>query len=754
MWTTLAAMTIAASMILVDQTAVPLATPHAVRDLNGSLDDSQWLLTANILPLAAFMVLGGRLGDLLGLRRVFLAGALTFGVATTLAAAAQDMPWMIAARVVQGAGAALMMPTSIAIVSSVFPAARKGVALGIVAGGSASFAALGPVLGGLLTSIDWRLVFVLNLGLAVVAVLLTLRSTPDLRPDPDAPRDVDVPGAALLAVALGALVFGLSEGPVQGWGGAGVIGPIAGGIVFLGAFCVVELRTARPLVDFRLFRHLNFLAANISQMLAGMVELGLGFLLPYLLLLVVGVEPAIAGIALIPATVPIVLAGPLAGRLFDSYGGRWPLVGGYLALAASGVALALAAGEASATALIPGLLLQGIGLGVVLTVNDPTGLTAVAEDAQGAAAGMINTSEQLGGALGIAGLLAVELAVYRDHRYERLATQGIQPTPHQEATGKAFIFEAEQIGLDRAAQEAAGNPIIERALNDLIDAHVAGFSAAFLRELGDGARRRGADGGPGAQERSRLRGPRVRAPLALVGGPRRAEPGAHPQAARRELAGRQLRRRPPAAADRPLHERRELAAEVLAGERERADRVREELRQRARRGGRVGRPRPGIVGPGREQRGRALELEVRAQPRQRVDPAPRAVLDAERGQRRLRAREAAHDRLGPVPRAGGGPRPVALGHGHDRAGRRRAAQRHEQLGRVTPAHAGQGPRRGGRQRRVELDAVEDGHGHRDHADVGLELRAAGRDPQPSGAPCDPVGGRAQAHRAAQLRGQR
>jgi EmrB/QacA subfamily drug resistance transporter len=479
MWTTLAAMTIAASMILVDQTAVPLATPRAVGDLGGSIDDSQWLLTANILPLAAFMVLGGRLGDLLGLRRVFLAGAVVFAVATTLAAAAQDMPWMIGARVLQGCGAALMMPTSIAIVSSVFPAARKGTALGIVAGGSASFAALGPLLGGLLTSIDWRLVFVLNLGLAAVAVALTLRSTPDLRPDPGAPRTVDLPGAALLALALGALVYGLSEGPVAGWGHAGVLGPVAAGLVLLGAFCVVELRTRQPLVELRLLRHLNFLAANISQMLAGMVELGLGYLLPYLLLLVVGVDPAVAGIALIPATVPIVLAGPLAGRVFDKFGGRWPLVGGYLVLAASGLALGLAAGEASALALIPGLLLQGIGLGVVLTVNDPTGLTAVDEDAQGVGAGMINTSEQLGGAIGIAGLLAVELAVYRDRLYGLFAEQGVQPTTHQNEVGKSFIFEAERVGLERAAQEAKGNRTIEVALQDLIDAHVSGFSAAF-----------------------------------------------------------------------------------------------------------------------------------------------------------------------------------------------------------------------------------------------------------------------------------
>jgi MFS family permease len=202
------------------------------------------------------------------------------------------------------------------------------------------------------------------------------------------------------------------------------------------------------------------------------------------MLLVIGVDPAIAGIALIPATVPIVLAGPLAGRAFDRIGGRGPLVTGYLVLAASGVALALAAGAESVGALVPGLLLQGLGLGIVLTVNDPTGLTSVPEEDQGQAAGMINTSEQLGGALGIAILTAIELSVYRDHLFSRLAERGISPTPQQIARGKEFIFEAERVGLKRAAEEARGSPVIRASLDDLIVAHVTGFSAAFYCSAG------------------------------------------------------------------------------------------------------------------------------------------------------------------------------------------------------------------------------------------------------------------------------
>ena len=166
MWLTLAAMTAAASMILVDQTAVPLATPHAIDDLNGNLDEGQWILTANILPLAAFMVLGGKLGDLYGLRKVFIIGASVFAVATAFAGFAQDMPWMIARARRAGNGRGSDDAHRVAIVSSVFAGPRRGTALGILAGGSAFFAALGPVLGGVLTDIDWRLVFLINVPLA------------------------------------------------------------------------------------------------------------------------------------------------------------------------------------------------------------------------------------------------------------------------------------------------------------------------------------------------------------------------------------------------------------------------------------------------------------------------------------------------------------------------------------------------------------------------------------------------------------
>jgi EmrB/QacA subfamily drug resistance transporter len=475
MWLTLAAMTLANSMILVDQTAVPLATPEIVDGLGGNLTSAPWILTANILPLAAFMVLGGRLGDLVGLRRVFLIGAAVFVLSTALTGAAQTMAWLITMRVIQGGGAALMMPTAVAITSAVWPSERRGYALGILAGASAFFAAIGPVLGGLLTSVSWRLVFLVNVPLAVITIVITVWAVPALSTSGPR-RRIDWAGAGLFAAAMVGLIYGLSQGQPQGWTAPQTLAPLIASAVFVALFVRVELSTRQPLIDFALFRRRSFLAANISQLLAGAVELGLGFLLPYYLLLVIGVGPTLAGIALIPGTLPIIAAGPLAGRLYDRRGGRIPLVAGFVVLAASGLALAWGAGFATVAAIIPGLILQGIGLGVVLTVNDPVGMNAVGESDRGEAAGLINTTEQMGGAIGIAVLSAIELGVYFPNLYQRLADRGITPTPGQVAEVHQFIVQAEEQGLRNVDQPGS----VQATLHDLIAAHILAFQVTFV----------------------------------------------------------------------------------------------------------------------------------------------------------------------------------------------------------------------------------------------------------------------------------
>ena len=476
-WLTLVAMTIANSMILVDQTAVPLATPDAVSGLGASLSSGQWILTANVLPLAALMVFGGRLGDQLGLRRIFLIGTALFTVSSFLAGAAPTFPFLIVMRLTQGVGAAMMMPTTMAIVSFVFPEKQRGRALGIMAGASAFFAALGPVLGGLITQfIDWRAVFWINVPLAIITGLITVACAPDIEPNASADRRIDYPGVFTFAIGIGLITFGLGQATAWGWASAATIGTVLVGVMSLVTFVFVERRSTAPLMQLRLFRHLNFTAANISQVLAGSVELATAFLLPYFLLLVVGLSPGAAGIALIPMTIPIIVVAPLAGRWFDRVGGRTPLVVGFGVLAVSGLTLAYGAGAESAAALIPGLVLQGIGLGIVLTVNDPTGINAVPEDARGQASGVIDTSEQFGGALGIAVLTALFLQFMLHRFYDTMADHGIHATSEQVARGQDVVMQAEQKGFEHIKLP----PFFGDVVNEWKDAHVAGYRFVFV----------------------------------------------------------------------------------------------------------------------------------------------------------------------------------------------------------------------------------------------------------------------------------
>ncbi len=477
LWLTLVAMTLAGSMILVDQTAVPLAIAQIMDDLHGPIAIGQWVLTANILPLAAFLVLGGRLSDGFGLKRSFLVGAVVFAAATTAAGLSPSVPWLLTARVVQGLAAAVMMPASVAITTAVWPIERRGFALGLLAGLSAFFAAIGPVLGGLLTAVSWRLVFLINVPLAIGAIILTVIGTPSLPAHESARRGISYLSCLCFSGFMVFLVFGLAQGQPVGWTSAQVVGSLTLSLLLMVVFAVVNARARVPLIKFSLFKRGNFLASVISQVLAGMVELGLGYLLPYYLLLVVGVGPITAGIALIPGTIPIILAGPLAGRLFDRIGGRWPLTGGFLVLAASSLALAIGVNGHTAYALIPGLVLQGIALGVVLTVNDPVGMNAVDEEDQGEAAGIINTAEQLGGALGIAILSAVQLTTYFTFLNGKLDDKSIVPSTDDVSQARQFISEAMEKGMRNVTPP---NDRIARVYQDFIDAHGESFRLAFV----------------------------------------------------------------------------------------------------------------------------------------------------------------------------------------------------------------------------------------------------------------------------------
>jgi EmrB/QacA subfamily drug resistance transporter len=406
-------MTLANAMVLVDQTAVPLALPAILHQFSVSSQQVQWVLNGSLLPLASLLVLGGRLGDLLGRRRVFLVGTTVFAGASALGGLAPTFTILLAFRVLQGAGGALMLPNTVAIVSSSYGRSEEGRALGLMGGAAAVAGALGPTIGGLLTAaLSWRAVLLVNVPLAVITIVATPRVVPR-----DARRQrgghVDLPGAATLGLALFGLVLGLAQSQAWGWGSPLVLGALLLSVASAVAFAWVERRSPSPLLSFALLRrHPNYLAATVSQVIAGIGEMGLALLFPLLLILNLQLSPGLAGLALLPTTLPMVIIAPLAGRWYDKIGGRWPLVTGFAVLILSGLLLALGTGSNTYLAILPGLLAFGVGLALVLTVNDPVSLDTVPSADQGQASGVSATAEQFGGAVGIAALYLLFHATY------------------------------------------------------------------------------------------------------------------------------------------------------------------------------------------------------------------------------------------------------------------------------------------------------------------------------------------------------
>lgn len=474
----LVAMTIANAMVLVDQTAVPLILPSIMDELHVGSQLAQWVLSASLLPLASLLVLGGKLSDLLGRRRVFIIGSLLFAGASACAGLSPTFGTLLVFRVLQGAGGALMLPTTIAIVSATYPGKERGRALGLMGGAAAIAGALGPAIGGGMTAaLGWRSVLLVNVPLAILAVVAALLA---VRRDPASTGShrVDLLGTALLSLALGGLVFGLSQSQNWGWASGGVLGPLAVSIVAAVAFVLVEQRSTSPLMDFGLLRrHPNYLGATISQALAGMAEMGLGVLFPLLLILNLGMSPGLAGLALIPATLPMIVVAPLAGRWYDRSGGRAPLVTGFAILAASGVLLAIGAHGFDYWFLFPGFLVYGIGLALVLTVNDPVSLDTVPERDHGQASGVSATAEQFGGALGIAVLYLAYHTTYVANLHRIIDSGPLADlTTQQYERLRDDILAAEQTGLDPSRFDAS----LRSYLISAFDASIWGMSVAFL----------------------------------------------------------------------------------------------------------------------------------------------------------------------------------------------------------------------------------------------------------------------------------
>ena len=349
-------------MIMLDNTVVNVALPTIQRDLGAQLSELEWIVTAYALTFAALLLTGGKLADLLGRRLIFVAGLAVFASASLACALAPSAGFLIGARAVQGVGGALLNPASLSIVAATFPPRERGMAIGIWAGVSASALAVGPLVGGLLTEhVGWSSIFFVNVPIGAVAIVASLLLIDESRDTSEVQR-LDPLGLLTSGLGLFALTYALIEGNSHGWSSDRIVGAFTLAVLALAAFVVLELRQRHPMLDLGLFRNTTFLGANIVFLLVVLAMFGVLFFVSLYLQNVLGYSPVKAGAAFLPMTLAIVLVAPLAGRLSDRVGSRWLITGGLLLVSTQLFYLSRLGVEESYWALVPAMLMGGIGM--------------------------------------------------------------------------------------------------------------------------------------------------------------------------------------------------------------------------------------------------------------------------------------------------------------------------------------------------------------------------------------------------------
>ncbi|MGI8696258.1 MAG: DHA2 family efflux MFS transporter permease subunit [Mycobacteriales bacterium] len=397
---------VAAFMVNLDNLVVTMALPSIRADLHAGLSQLEWTVNAYTLGFAVFLLTGAALGDRFGRRRVFAIGLSVFTLASAAAALAPNAELLIAARAVQGIGAATVLPLSLTILSAAVPPTRRGAALGVWGGVSGLGVAVGPVVGGaVVQGAAWQWIFWLNVPIGLLAAPLAWRRLAETR---GAPTRLDLLGVVLASGGFAGVVDGVIRGNAHGWTSVGVLGPILGGVLLLAAFLVHERRTATPMLPLQLFRSRSFTAANLASVLFSFGMFGSIFLLAQSLQLVQGYGPLGAGLRTLPWTAMPLLIAPIAGPLTDRIGGR-PLIVTGLALMAAGIAwIALVMSvSVSYASLVPAFVLAGVGMSLFFVpINTVVfGATPVAQ--HGVASGANNAIREIGGVFGVAVLASV-----------------------------------------------------------------------------------------------------------------------------------------------------------------------------------------------------------------------------------------------------------------------------------------------------------------------------------------------------------
>jgi EmrB/QacA subfamily drug resistance transporter len=403
---TLAIVSIALFMVTLDNLVVTNALASIREDLGASLEQLEWTVNAYTLSFAVFLLTAAALGDRLGRRSVFVAGIGIFTLSSAAAALAPSTDALIAARALQGLGAAVIAPLSLTLLNDAVPAERRGLALGVWSGVSGLGVALGPVVGGaVVDGFSWQWIFWLNvpIGLALAPAAL-VRLTESRGPN----ARLDAPGVALASTGLLGLVYGIVRAQALGWTSATVIGSIAGGVVLLAAFVAWERRAPAPMLPMRLFRNRGFAATNGVSLAMFFGAFGSIFLLAQFFQVAQGYSPLEAGIRTLPWTAMPIFVAPIAGILSDRIGSR-PLMAAGLSLQASALAWMALVIEPSVAygLLVPAFVMAGTGMALVFAPSANAVLAAVRPSEAGQASGATNTIREVGGVLGVAVLATV-----------------------------------------------------------------------------------------------------------------------------------------------------------------------------------------------------------------------------------------------------------------------------------------------------------------------------------------------------------
>lgn len=493
-WSILPALLLGFFMIMVDTTIVNVATPTLIEEFDASIIAVGWVSSGYMLMYASLLLVAGRLGDRYGFRRIFTIGLIVFTLASAWCGFSGDIFNLIAARVVQGIGAALIAPQSMAMITRVFPPTKRGAAMGLWGSVAGVATITGPVLGGiLLQTWGWQWIFFVNVPVGVVAIWMSRTRLPKLE---RSAKSMDGVGAMLSLVGLFLLVFGVQEGETFHWGQ--IIGPIyvwmviAAGLMVLGAFLLWQRHLGeRALMPLSLFAYRNFSLANVAGMSVSFLMVGMNFPLMIFLQMALGLDPLHAALVSLPSSLVSGVSAPVMGRLSDRIPGKWLVSFGFSLLAAATFVLAwLVSNDAKIWTIIVVLLVFGLGSSAVFSPLANVATSGLGPKTAGAGSGIFNTTRQIGGVVGAAVIVAVltsRLATAIPQAAERLA-QGLPKELRQ-----PFIDSFSQLPAQGTSPFSAGHDptvfqavpgqyrqVVETAAHQ---AYLDGFSAAVGQSI-------------------------------------------------------------------------------------------------------------------------------------------------------------------------------------------------------------------------------------------------------------------------------